>query len=296
MKDLLTYIPIFILIIVLFKLSDKEIKKTLEKTKASEKLLLSQKRQLEIRVNEEALKLRENRFERMNELSRAAEFGKLAQGIFHDLMTPLTSIILHTETLDKKSIKDIEMINNTLKKTAEASHKMSQYIDNIKISIKNSQIKKECFLNEEVDDVLEILGYKIRKSNISIEKIIDNGYSIYMDQIKIRQILLNLISNAIDSYNNINTKVKKIYISVEKIKDNLIIKIKDNGCGIKKENLDKIFEPFFSTKNKEIGIGIGLTTVKKIVEDDLFGNIKVFSEENKGTCIALEIPHTIYKS
>jgi nitrogen-specific signal transduction histidine kinase len=85
-------------------------------------------------------------------------------------------------------------------------------------------------------------------------------------------------------------------INVSKIDNNLIIKIKDNGCGIKKENIDKIFQPFFSTKDKEKGIGIGLTTVKKIVEEDLYGKIYVYSEENNGTSLNIEIPHTIYKS
>ncbi len=296
MKDLLTYIPILIFIIILFKLSDREIKKSLNKAKASEKLLLLQKKQLEIEIGEEANKLRENRFQRMNELSKAAEFGKLAQGIFHDLMTPLTSIILHTERLDKTSIKDIETINNTLKKTAEASHKMAQYIENIKSSIRNEQMKKECFIEQEINDVLDILGYKIRQANISINKNVSDKYSLYADQIKIRQILLNIISNAIDSYNDTDKEDRTININVSKIDNNLIIKIKDNGCGIKKENIDKIFQPFFSTKDKEKGIGIGLTTVKKIVEEDLYGKIYVYSEENNGTSLNIEIPHTIYKS
>src|SRR3989344_1642235 len=125
LKDLLTYIPILIFVVVLFKLSDREIKKTLRKTREGERLLLKEKEQLERQINEETKKLRENRFERMNELSRAAEFGKLAQGLFHDLMTPLSSIILHTEKLGQIKKEDLKIINNTLRKTADASHKMA---------------------------------------------------------------------------------------------------------------------------------------------------------------------------
>ena len=245
-------------------------------------------------IDEKSKRLRESRLERMNELSRAAEFGRLNQGLFHDLMTPLSSIILHTERLEKIPREDIEIINNTLKKVAIASQKMAQYIENIKSLIKDEQIKKNCNLYNEIKDIIDILGYMVKSANIKIDMDIPNEYSLHGDQMKIRQIFLNLISNAIDSYDGItDRKNRNINIKAIKANKEMIISIEDNGCGIKIENLNRIFEPFFSTKDKNHGIGIGLTTVKKIIEDDFSGKIHISSEENTGTSIRLELSYNI---
>ncbi len=297
MKELFTYLPILLFLIIIYKLSNRELDRTLDITKASEEFLLKEKSKLEEQISVKSKKLKESRFQRMNELSRAAEFGRLNQGLFHDLMTPLSSIILHTEKLEKIPREDIEMINITLRKTADASQKMAQYIENIKTLIKDEQIKKECILYKEIKDIIGILGYRIRNEKVNINLNIPETYTLFEDQIKIRQVFLNIISNALDSYDGIDDNMnRRIDIKANLNNNKINVFIEDNGCGIKKENLDKIFEPFFSTKNNNRGIGIGLTTVKKIIEDDFSGKISVSSRENVGTSIRLELPYTIYRS
>lgn len=112
--------------------------------------------------------------------------------------------------------------------------------------------------------------------------------------------MVNLINNAIDSFKldenhdqtigkNINNKKKLIIISFTKNDDFNILSIKDSGCGIDEEVIDKIFNPFFSLKNKKedrfdhYHCGVGLNIVKKIIENDFSGKIEVKSEIGQGT-------------
>jgi len=83
MKELFTYLPILLFLIIIYKLSNRELDRTLDITKASEEFLLKEKSKLEEQISAKSKKLKESRFQRMNELSRAAEFGRLNQGLFH---------------------------------------------------------------------------------------------------------------------------------------------------------------------------------------------------------------------
>ena len=103
LRDVLTLIPIFIIVGILFYLSNREIKKSLEQSRATQEILAKDHEYLVKRLDMSDKELRETRQTRLNELAKAAEFGRLAQGLFHDLMTPLTSVILHTEKLKESS-------------------------------------------------------------------------------------------------------------------------------------------------------------------------------------------------
>lgn len=283
--DILTYIPIGILILTLFWLSDREMRKTLELTEASEKMLARDRDTLKIKMDGKTNELKENRIARMNDLAKAAEFGRLSQGLFHDLMTPLTSMVLHAE-----KNKDV--------KIKEASDRMSSYISDIRSTLSKEETERECILKEELENILRLMTYKIRSQNVEIciteTRETDVGksgsYTWHGNPIKIRQIFSNLISNAIDSFDGMRIPSKKIEIELIQNKNENIIKIKDNGCGIAKEKIEKIFDAFFTTKALGKGTGIGLTTVKTIVEKDLKGRISVKSDGKNGTLFEIVFP------
>ena len=100
-------------------------------------------------------------------------------------------------------------------------------------------------------------------------------------------VVQNLLKNAIDSFSGMEIERKRINLYAEFLEDRLLLKISDNGCGIEREKLDKIFDPFFSTKDS--GTGLGLYIVSTEVENNN-GKISVESERGKGTSFDIVLP------
>ncbi len=282
MTDLLTFIPILILVIILSVLSRKEMKKSLEQSKRSAEVLAQDRRSLQQKLIESAAALRESELIRIDELTKAAEFGRLAQGLFHDLMTPLTSMILHTEGL-----KTTTEANKHIEKAVDAGHRMSRYIEDIRTTLSRESAEHDCDLKKELESVVHLISYKAKIAGVKIEVIAHDNCRWHGNPLLPRQVFSNLISNAVDAFENVERDQKKIKISITKDSSNTQLTVEDNGSGIAKENLKKIFDPFFTTKAIDRGSGIGLATVKRIIEKELKGKIEVESEAGKGSLFTI---------
>ncbi len=295
MTDLFTFSPIILLIIGLFLLAGREIKRSLEQSRTATKLLTHDRNALQAQLDKSTEALQESELARRNELARAAEFGRLAQGIFHDLITPLTSIILHTEQL-----KNDPMTHKHLEKTVEAGNRMARYIQDIRATLSREESERVCYLHEELDNVLHLFAHRVKEVGIEITVNSVPTDAWHGNPIKLRQLFSNLVSNAIDSFEN-KTGKKNIEIVIKQSSTETVIEIRDTGSGISPENMKKIFDPFFTTKSFDKGTGIGLATVKSIVENDMRGTIEVVSTEGKGTTVRIRytdpvasppLPHT----
>jgi C4-dicarboxylate-specific signal transduction histidine kinase len=106
----------------------------------------------------------------------------------------------------------------------------------------------------------------------------------------LNQVITNLISNAIDAYEPETPNKREISVCVKKKRNAAEIIVQDFGSGIKKEFLSLIFQPFFTTKNFEKGIGIGLSICKDIIEKDFKGKITVTSQLHAGTLFVIAVP------
>lgn len=288
--EIIIFICIIALVIVLFFLSNQEIKKSLEKSKKSEKLLERERLLLIGKIEEQSSELKMEKIKRMNELSKMAEFGRLSQGLFHDLMTPLTSIVLHTEKLKNTYPEEIGSAQNNLEKAVEASRRMASYIQNIRSTMQGEHLQEKCEVEKELQTILDLLSYKIRSTEVKIDISKIQKISWFGDTIKLRQVFSNLISNALDSFDTVSNRERTVEISLYQFKDSIIFKIKDNGEGIPRENREKIFQPFFTTKTREKGAGIGLSTVKSIVQNDLKGEINLESMVGQGSVFQVTFP------
>jgi signal transduction histidine kinase len=284
-NDFLTLLPIFTLVTFLFYLSSKEVKKSLDESIQAQDLLTKDRDFLVKRLEESTRELQETRLKRLEDLEKAAEFGRLAQGLFHDLMTPFTSILLHTEKL-----KEIRGAHQSVEKTIEASHRMAAYIKDIRATLAQEESERLCSLPEELQSVLHMLAYAARNKNVEIVTQIEKC-EWFGSQTKIRQLFSNLISNALDSFDVIkDDREKRIEIELYTKNGSIIFSVKDTGCGISDSNRTKIFEPFFTTKPSEQGTGIGLATVKTIVEKNLHGKITLESTEDEGSTFTIIFP------
>lgn len=271
--------------------ANKEITKSLKNTLASEKILEKEKMLLMTKVKNQSSQIRITENARIYELAKVAEFGRLSQGLFHDLMTPLSSIILYTEKLKTVPKNKIEGTQKTLGKAIDASKRMASYIQNIRNTIQKKQIDHTTDIYKELQETIDLFSYKAHLENVEI--LLEKHGSIpwYGDPLKPRQIFSNLISNSIDSFESIPREKKRVIeISLTDKNKEIELVVKDNGCGISLENQREIFNPFFTTKPLDKGTGIGLAMVKSVVENYLHGKITVWSKVRGGTTFIVIFP------
>jgi signal transduction histidine kinase len=277
-------------------LSNKEIEKSLWRARRSEAELKAQKDSLEIKVEERTKELKETQLERLNQLDKFAEFGRLSSGVLHDLVNPLTVVTLNLEKLISSSGEmrqsEILGLKDTLGKAMNATKRMENFIIAAKKQIQQNVILENFDITNEVRQVLEVLGYKARKMNVELQLLKNDTLITYGNPVKVNQVISNLISNAIDAYENIDKQRenRKVIISAYKNDNTVFVAVKDWGCGIDAGGKLKIFQPFYTTKSIEKGTGIGLSNCKYIVEKELGGKIFFESSPNSGTCFNLEIP------
>lgn len=294
--DAIMYLVILGIINVFAWLSNHEIEKSLKRARTSEIILKKERDLLEIKVEKRTEELKRAQIEKMSQMAHMAEFGKLASGIFHDLVNPLTAISLNLELLKTSKAKEIIRAKKYLEQALHSTHRMDKFVTALKKQIQQQEIRKKFSPNEEIRQVIEILSYKARKNDVIINLFNTKGLTIFGNSLKFHQVITNILSNAIDSFEPKSDADKKnIIIRSYKDLPSIIIEIKDNGCGISKKNIQKIFDPFFTTKDIDKGTGIGLSFTREIIRDDFLGDIQVFSKVNVGTTFKIIIP-TEYES
>jgi signal transduction histidine kinase len=303
--DIITYSAILIFIVGLTWLSNTEIEKSLIRARKSEKLLKEERDSLEIKVEERTEDLRRTQIERTAELGQMIEFGKLSQGLFHDLMNPLSGIMLHMNTVKQVSVPEITNAKEYIDKAVYVSKKMGVLLAEIKKKVRQSSntprsdVEEETYsIEDECDSVLHLYQFQIREAGIEVikmyphsgaKKTLQFGHSVDM-----YRIFSNIITNAIDALKMLPSETeRKIHIEITKTPQNKMrIEISNNGPHIPEEIRSKIFEPFFTTKANVGGTGVGLSTVKNIVTNILKGTIEAHNtlKEDRGTTFTITFP------
>ena len=150
-------------------------------------------------------------------------------------------------------------------------------------------VRKQYFDFEKVlDKTIELLASKLKNRNITIEKEIEKT-ELFTYKNDLIQVLINILSNGIYALSLKQTQPKIINIKAYKQEEKFIIDICDNGFGVAKENMDKVFNKYFTTKEEKKGSGIGLFICKMIVEKNLQGEIRVYDHRNGGACFEIKI-------
>ena len=233
--------------------------------------------------------LKETQLQLINS-EKMASLGQLVAGIAHEINTPVASIksnndILSklTSKIDNAEIKEMfEQINNIDK---EAIERISKIVLSLKKFVRLDEAElQEADINKEIDLTLEIIRHET-KNKVEIEKNYGEIPLIRCIPNMLNQVFTNILVNACQA---IETK-GKIIITTELNGKNLVIKIKDNGKGIPKENINKIFTLGFTTKGVGVGTGMGLAMSQKIINMHK-GKINVISEVGIGTEFIITIP------
>ncbi|MEA2017451.1 MAG: ATP-binding protein [Campylobacterota bacterium] len=159
---------------------------------------------------------------------------------------------------------------------------LGKILDSFNDIIKDNRVKKKFNLNDDIDDFLKIVEAPIRMEQINLvldlqENITINGYPI-----ELIECLHNIFNNSKDILRDkTNDEDKLIFISSSKVDNNLFIKIKDNGGGVPQDIIGNIFEPYFTTKHRSQGTGLGLHVAYKLIIDNMEGSLSVKNVEYK---------------
>jgi PAS domain S-box-containing protein len=178
-----------------------------------------------------------------------------------------------------RMIEHIQTVNTIVSTINSSVGKSTSVIKNLRSYIKNEEAEKwqKIYLNENISSVLNMFGYALMESH-QIYISIDEHLSIEGSEIKLFQLWSNLIKNAIEALKD--QEDKKISIYTTKKEDKIIVSFENNGPVIPAGDLDKIFKLFYSTKEKQGGSGLGLSIVKRIVQEHR-GSIEVVSVPGK---------------
>lgn len=298
--DAIAYVVLLIIATTVIWLFCHEIKKALDRARQSELELRQERDSLEIKILDRTRELRQLEAEKIFQLYRLAEFGRLSSGIFHDLVNPLTAVSLNLEQIRNDDDYKILVAKSHLHQALLATKKMADLLASIKKQIQYDSQPSYFLLNLEIEQIIQILAYKARQAKVSL--ILKTSPDIYCqgEAIKFGQIMINLLANAIEacvenaernSLKKLITIENEVLISLNININHIFIEVQDNGIGISPDNIDKIFEPFFSTKQAAgYGLGLGLASTKNIIEKCFSGLIEVKSELDVGTIFTVKLP------
>lgn len=216
----------------------------------------------------------------------------------HELKTPISTISLACEALSDKDINASPDLNaNYLNMISQENKRLGLLVESV---LKSATWDKELELKNEdlnfhtiIEEVVENIGIHVKKKNGHIDtELLAEKNIIKADKVHITNLIYNLLDNA----NKYTPEQPNINVSTQNYKDGVLLTVKDNGVGIKKEDVNKIFDKFYRVPTGNVhnvkGFGLGLNYVKAIV-DKHQGEIQVLSEFGKGTSFKIYLPFDI---
>ena len=238
---------------------------------------------LERKVEEEVSKRRDQE-QLLIQQSKLASMGEMIGNIAHQWRQPLNALGLILQNIkfsyDMEELDD-EFMDKSIEKANSITTKMSTTIDDFRNFYKPNKSKELFNLDEVIERTISLIDSTYK--NYEIELIKNNqckDIRIFGYEGEFSQVILNLLTNAKDALIENCVENKKVVIDVSQENNFINISIKDNAKGISLEIIDKIFEPYFSTKEEGKGSGIGLYMSKTIIENNMDGKIVVNNIEN----------------
>lgn len=231
--------------------------------------------------------------QRLNELTtHLATIGEMSTGVMHEINNPLSIISFHLDyvmmQLEKGELND-KMLSHSLSKMKLGVKRASKVTTSLRsLSKFNSDEKdRKVDLKKLIDETLDLCVFKLKKNSVEVKlKRLTNLESIFSKSTAISQILINLINNSIDAIENLEDKWIKIIL--EETDRDLLISIQDSGKGICSEVAAEMMNPFYTTKERGKGTGVGLSLCRHLAEK-LEGEL-YYNEYLSHTTFTLRLP------
>lgn len=267
-----------------------EISRDITKRKTDEKQIQDYLVQM---VEERTKELKESH-ERLLHQDKMASLGKLSSAVVHEINNPVAGILnlvmLSKRILNEEEVNrgELDLFRQYLDLMETETRRIGRIVSNLLVFARQSKIEVIRFdVNELIEQTLMLNSnlLKINKIRV-IEDLEHNLPLISGSEDQIKQVIMNLISNAVESM----TRVPQKHLTIRTFsrKKTVGIEIGDTGMGIEKEIISKVFEPFFTTKKKRRGVGLGLSVVYGIIKEH-GGQLYVDSTPGKGTVFSITL-------
>lgn len=230
--------------------------------------------------------------------AKLAELGALVPGVAHDIKTPLGSIkssadiarravekiVAKLPDSDPKMARLVEMLNESTTTISVAQERIREILQSLHAFTHEDQEKKATDLHVGIDSTLIVIGHLLR-GRAEVVKAYGQLPPVNCRASEINQVVMNLLTNAARSIDGEGT----ITITTSHRGDEVTVEVRDTGCGMDAEILERIFEPGFTTKASTVGSGLGLAVAKRVAESH-GGRVEVESAVGEGSTFRLVLP------
>ena len=226
-------------------------------------------------------------------VARLTTMGVMTASIAHEIKQPLAAIVVNANAAQRwlsRATPDLVEALSALNKIVEGGHRASDVIDSVRAMFKkDGSDKDQIDVNEIIENILTFVQSRIQKEGISVRTgLIRDIPRVLAGRTQLQQVFMNLILNAVEAMKGVTDRERLLVIE-SAIHDpaSVLITVKDSGAGIDPENLDRIFDAFFTTKSE--GMGIGLSICRSIVEG-YGGRIWASNGESHGSVFHVILP------
>ncbi len=254
-----------------------EILKLLETTKRFNDVL-------ETEIEEATREIKE-KHKALIKTEKLATIGELATGVAHEVRNPLSGIAIALELMQAET--ENEEHKQTISEILNEIVRLERIVKGLfQLGHPKSLQLIECEPNDIVERALSLVNMRAKSKGVTIEKQLGCGNQFNVDHEQIEQVLLNLLINGIDATGSFGT----VKVETKNCNGTVEIAVSDTGCGFSENDIDKILQPFYSTKER--GTGLGLAISNRIVEAH-GGKMNISSKKGSGSRFVVEIPNNL---
>jgi two-component system sensor kinase FixL len=231
--------------------------------------------------------------EQLLHADRLVILGELTAGIAHEINQPLTAIAAYADAgrtmIDRREDTPREDMQSICARISEQSRRAAEVVQRLRKLVRSGTVSKtRQDIKKIINNVLLLFEYEIKnaKTDLHFEALCDLP-PLYVDEVQIQQILVNLVKNSLDALSGAGVEDGAIAIQADLVDEEIVVSVSDNGPGVSIEDREKLFEAFFTTKPK--GVGLGLSICKSIAAAH-GGSLKFSAQEGGGSRFTLSLP------
>jgi len=285
MIDVAIYFLVFAVLSVSSWLFNRQTDSALMRALRAEQQLEKEKENLKLELEARTRALENAQAEKIGQLYRFAQLGQFTTSLLHDLANHMSTLSIDIEGMAEQ--------NQHTQLERRIKQRITHIDDMVRWAyehINGEVVFKDFSAKQEIQETIKLHQYNARQAHVQLIYAPQgkDKLQLYGDPNRFRQVISNLVMNAIDAYKEAPEKAPRtVEVTLERSNDNaLLVSVNDHGVGIPKSKLAEIFQPFYSTK--PTGMGIGLFIVKQIVEEYFQGTVSVTSSTN-GTRFILKL-------
>jgi NO-binding membrane sensor protein with MHYT domain len=205
----------------------------------------------------------------LTRVSRGLAMGELVASIAHEVNQPLSGVVLNSNFALRQlaqKMPNLEEVQQAVTEVVEDANRVTTVISRVRSLLKNAPPDRvELDINEVVQEVSALVRNETARNRVQVRLQLAAGLPrVPGDRVQLQQVLINLVMNAIDAMSTVTDRTRYLDIVSAKHADGVVIRVQDSGIGLDPDRLERVFEPFYTTKPQ--GIGIGLSISRSIIE------------------------------